>query len=47
MNIFGGADLSDLLRHARHKLFRLDHAGSKDEGGIFPANDDFPDLQWF
>src|SRR5439155_24671777 len=44
MNIFGGADLGDLLRHAPDKLLGLNYARSENESGTFAPNGDFPDF---
>src|SRR5207247_11176689 len=43
MNIFGGADLADLLRHAPDKFFGLNYARSQNESATFTANGDFLD----
>jgi hypothetical protein len=41
IDIFGGADFGDLLRHPPDKLLRLDHARAEDEYRSFATNCDF------
>src|SRR5437773_12063438 len=45
MNIFGGADLGDLLRHAPDKFLGLNYARSENESGTFTAMVTFPNFR--
>src|SRR5437867_2524882 len=45
INICGRADFGDLLRHARDKLLRLNHARPENEGRTFAADHDVADFE--